>query len=130
MKFMLVFFDYLLWHYSKGVKASLLLWKNLTVFLFNFFSIRDLVFNFFTPWRRLNDTYPKWYKFGEFFSTLAINIMMRIVGVFIRFFVLLFGLIVLIVFILLYPVALLAWLILPLAIVSSILAGIVLIIFG
>ncbi|MFA6227061.1 MAG: hypothetical protein WC631_01085 [Candidatus Paceibacterota bacterium] len=130
MKFLLVFWRYLLWHYSKGVKASFLLWENLTSFLYNFFSIRSLLGNFFTPWRRLSDIYPKWYEFKEFFSTFLTNGLMRIVGMFIRFFVLLFGFTVILIFILLYPVAFIVWLLLPPAIIFMILAGIVLIING
>jgi hypothetical protein len=130
MKFVLVFWDYLLWHYTKGIKASFMLWKNLTVFLYNFFSIRSLFGNFFTPWRRLADNYPKWYRFSEFFSTVLMNGLMRIVGMFIRFFVLLFGLLIILIFIILYPVALVIWLLLPPAIILAILSGIVLIIFG
>ena len=130
MKFMLVFLDYLLWHYGKGIRSSFLLWKNLTAFLFNYFSIKSLFGNFFTPWRRLSDAYPKWYQFKDFFSTLISNALMRIVGVIIRSFVLFFGLLIIGVFIIFYPVALAVWLLIPPAIVFALILGIILIIFG
>ncbi len=130
MKSLQVFLKYFKWHYGKAIIASISLWKNLTLFLFSFFSIKTLILNFFTPWRRISDSYPKWYNFKEYFSTLLTNTLMRIVGMFIRFFVIIFGLICTFIFLILYPVALLIWLVLPVAILTIILAGITLIIIG
>lgn len=130
MKSLQVFFKYFKWHYGKAITASISLWKNLALFLFNFFSIKTLILNFFTPWRRISDSYPKWYNFKEYFSTLLMNTLMRIVGMFIRFFVIVFGLIFTFVFVISYPAALLIWLILPIIILTIILAGTTLIIIG
>lgn len=128
MKPLQVFFKYFKWHYGKAIAASVSLWKNLALFLFSFFSIKTLFLNFFTPWRRISDSYPKWYNFKEYFSTLIMNTLMRIVGMFIRFFVIIFGLICTFIFIIFYPAALLIWLVLPVAILTIILTGITLII--
>lgn len=130
MKSLQVFFKYFKWHYGKAITASISLWKNLARFLFNFFSIKTLILNFFTPWRRISDSYPKWYNFKEYFSTLLMNTLMRIVGMFIRFFVIIFGLICTFIFVISYPAALLIWLVLPVIILTIILAGITLIIIG
>jgi hypothetical protein len=130
MKSLQVFFKYFKWHYGKALIDSIHLWKNLTLFLLNFFSIKTLILNFFTPWKRIYDSYPKWYNFKEYFSTLAINSLMRIVGIFIRFFVIIFGLICTFIFIILYPVAFIFWIILPIILLTIILAGATLIIIG
>ena len=130
MKSLQVFFKYFKWHYGKALIGSVYLWKNLTLFLLNFFSIKTLILNFFTPWRRISDSYPKWYNFKEYFSTLAINTLMRIVGIFIRFFVIIFGLICTFVFVILYPVAFIFWITLPIILLTIILAGATLIIIG
>lgn len=128
MRFLQVFFKYFKWHYSKAIISSIYLWKNLTLFLLNYFSIKTLLLNFFTPWRRISNTYPKWYSFKEYFSTLLLNTLMRIVGMFIRFFVIILGLISTFVFIVSYPLALIIWLILPVVILAIIITGIILII--
>lgn len=130
MKSLQVFFKYFKWHYGKAIASSVSLWKNLALFLLNFFSIKTLVLNFFTPWKRIYDSYPEWYNFKEYFSTLIMNTLMRIVGMFIRFFVIIFGLICTFIFIISYPFALLTWLVLPVIILTIILAGITLIIIG
>lgn len=130
MKSLQVFFKYFKWHYGKAIIGSVYLWKNLTLFLFNYFSVKTLVVNFFTPWRRISESYPKWYNFKEYFSALLMNILMRIVGMFIRFFVIIFGLICTFIFIILYPIALITWLVLPIILLTILLAGTTLIIIG
>jgi len=125
-----VFLRYLKWHYSKAIVSSFLLWQTLLIFLFNFFSIKTLLGNFFTPWKRMYERYPKWYEFKEYFSSLVINTMMRIVGIIIRFFTVTFGLICILIFIVLFPAALILWLLLPFIIVGLFALGLLLIING
>lgn len=129
MKYLQVFWGYLVWHYGKAILSSFSLWKNLTVFIFNFFSIKYLLGNFFTPWKRLNESYPKWYEFKEYFSSLILNTLMRIVGMIIRFFTIIIGLFCTIIFIISFPLALFIWIITPLIILFLIVIGIILITF-
>lgn len=130
MKLLRVFLNYLKWHYGKGILTAFSLWKNLTIFLFDYFSIRSLLGNFFTPWRRLTESYPRWYEFKDFFSSFVINTLMRIVGIIIRFFTIVFGSICIILFILSFPFALFIWIITPLLALTLVISGLILIIFG
>jgi hypothetical protein len=130
MKFLQVFAEYLKWHYSKAVISAFYLWKNLTVFFFNYFSIKILFINFFSPWRRMSEYYPKWYQFKEFFSAILLNTLMRIVGVIIRIPVIIFGSVFVFLFAVSFPIFLLLWLVLPLLIVGLMIIGVIWIIFG
>lgn len=130
MKFLQVILGYIEWHYGKAIITAFSLWRNLTNFLFNYFSIRNLFGNFFRPWRRLTEKYPKWYEFKDFISSFLVNTLMRIVGVIIRSFAIVFGIVCIALFIILFPFALIAWFVLPIAILALAIAGLILIIFG
>ena len=121
---------YLKWHYTSALVATFALWKNILVFLFNFFSIKNLFGNFSTPWKRLADTYPKKFNLKIYFFVFLVNLIMRIVGMFLRSIIILIGLTCCIVYIILLPLSLLIWLALPIAVVYLIVTGLVLIIFS
>jgi hypothetical protein len=127
MKFLSSFLGYLKWHYGKALLAAFSLWKNILVFLLNFFSIKSLLGNFFTPWKRLADSYPKHFNLKIYFSTFIINTLMRIVGMFLRTILLIVGIAVCIVYIIILPFTLLVWLALPPFIIAIIAYGLVLI---
>lgn len=125
-------FGYLIWHYGKALFSVFELWNNLLYFLFNFFSIKILLTNFFTPWKRLTETYP---KFGvdletiqTFFFVFILNTIMRILGMFLRTVAITIGLICCICFIIILPLAIVLWISTPILIITSIFFGIILII--
>lgn len=130
MKFIIVFLRYLKWHYSKALLTTFSFWKNILIFLFNYFSIKNLVGNFFTPWKRLADNYPKRIDIKIYFFTFLTNTIMRIFGMFLRLIIILIGLAVCGIFITLLPVAIVVWLLLPLAIIFLIVFGLILIFFS
>jgi hypothetical protein len=130
MKFLTTFWGYLKWHYGKALITTFSFWKNILVFLFNFFSIKNLMGNFFTPWKRLADSYPKKFNFQVYFFTFILNTIMRIVGILLRLIVIIIGLVSCIAFIIFLPVTLLVWLALPILIVALLLFGLILIIFS
>jgi len=130
MKFLKIFFNYLKWHYGKALLKTFELWKNILVFLLNYFSIKNLIGNFFTPWKRLVGRYPRGFKLSEYLSIFISNMIMRIVGMLMRSVMLIVGLTFCCIYIILLPIGLVAWLVLPVFIIWLLLYGIVLVIFG
>lgn len=130
MKFLTIFLGYLKWHYGKALATTFTFWKNIFVFLFNFFSIKNLLGNFFTPWKRLADSYPKNFNLKAYFFTFLVNTIMRTVGMLLRLIIIIIGLAVCIAFIIFFPISLLIWLVLPLTVIALIVYGLILIIFS
>lgn len=75
---------YIIWHYSIAFRDIFRVWKNFLWFIFHFFSVGIILKTFISPWRRLSEEKGKIFEPRQFFSALAINTLMRIVGVFIR----------------------------------------------
>lgn len=130
MEFLKTFLGYLKWHYSKALIATFSLWKNILYFLFNFFSIRSLLGNFFTPWKRLADSYPKKFDLKVYFFTFIVNIITRIVGMILRSIIIFIGLACCVIYIIFLPVTLVLWLALPPIMIFLIIYGLILIIFS
>lgn len=130
MKFLSAFFGYLKWHYGRALITTFSFWRNILVFLFNFFSIKSLSSNFFTPWKRLADNYPKRFNLQIYFGNFVINTLMRIVGVILRTIILIIGLSCCILYIILLPLTILFWLALPPAVIALMVYGLVLIFFS
>jgi len=130
MKLLSSLFGYLKWHYGKALITTFTFWKNILFFLFNFFSIKSLVGNFFAPWKRLADTYPKGFNLKVYFFTFIVNTIMRIFGMFMRSIVIIVGLIVCSIVIILLPISLILWLALPIITAWLIVYGLILIIFS
>lgn len=118
MKFFMIGPYYLNWHYTRGlVELSKNLW-NFIVFEFHFFSIKDLLLTLLSPFQRLKEDYgSSAIDFERILSALVVNIIMRIVGFFVRSFILLFGFICIGFSFILFPIILLFWIILPFLIV-------------
>ena len=130
MKYFATLLGYLKWHYTKALSATFSFWKNILFFLFNFFSIKSLLGNFFTPWKRLADTYPKKFSLKIYSTTFLINSIMRIVGMILRSIIIIIGLACCAVYIILLPFSLIVWLALPFIIAFLIIYGLILIIFS
>ncbi|MCX6751868.1 MAG: hypothetical protein NT161_03875, partial [Candidatus Nomurabacteria bacterium] len=111
MRFTLVFFKYIAWHYGKALLEFDAIYKNLINFIYNFFSISVLVKSFFAPWRRLGEEYPKdVLKIEEMVSVFVVNFLMRLVGILMRAILIIIGLVIWLLMIILYPIFLILWL--------------------
>jgi hypothetical protein len=130
MNYFTTLIGYLKWHYGKALMTTFSFWKNILIFLFNYFSIKSLLGNFFAPWKRLADNYPKKFNPKIYFFTFLSNTMMRIVGMLLRSVVIIIGLAFCIAFIIFLPITLLIWLALPLIIAALIVFGLILLIFS
>ena len=123
MKFLTTSLGYLKWHYGKALATTFSFWKNILVFLFDFFSIKSLLGNFLTPWKRLADSYPKKLDLKVYFFTFLANTIMRIVGMILRLIVITIGLVCCTLFVFCLPLTLLIWLVLPIIVICLIIFG-------
>ena len=128
MKAGLIILGYLKWHYSKALISLSRVWKIFLRFIAEYFSLKLLIGNFFDPWKRMSDSYPKGFVLKEYFYAWLTNLIMRVTGMILRLGLIIIGLICYASFALLYPVALAFWLILPLIVIGLIIDGIILII--
>jgi len=105
---------YLNWHYTQGIAELSRNLLHFVVFEFHFFSIKDLLLTLFSPFQRLKEDYgSSAIEFEKILSALVINIIMRAVGFIVRSVILLIGFFCLTFSIILIPIILLAWILLP-----------------
>ncbi len=116
MNFLLIIPNYLSWHYSRGLSDYFKVWKNLTWFLWNFFSIQVLLKTFFLPFKRLQENYAGNLDVESFLNSIIITTLMRIVGMFARGFIIICGLVTLVFFIIGGLLGFVVWFFLPLII--------------
>lgn len=116
-------FAYLGWHYSIALKDFVVIARNSLTFVYHFFSLPILLRTFFSPWRRLGESYKKGFYPGEWLQTFILNLIMRLFGIFLRFWLILFGFLVLVVDIFLILLFLILWLVLPFVIIILFVAG-------
>lgn len=114
---------YILWHYTEGVRAAFQLALNFIRFIFNFFSLPLLVKTFFSPFRRMSEQYAKGLAPEQWFETLIVNTLMRIVGMVMRTVLILAGLIALLLTILFCLAFILIWVFLPMIIMALVIGG-------
>ena len=77
--------NYLVWHYSTAYNDIVHIWWNYIWFVNHLFSVPDVIKSLFAPFKRLQEEkssiliHPE-----EFFSNLLVNLIMRMVGFFLR----------------------------------------------
>ena len=77
--------NYLVWHYSMAYVDMVRIWWNYLWFVNHLFSVPDVMMSWISPFKRLQEDKVNFLMHPEeFFSGLFINIMMRIVGFFLR----------------------------------------------
>lgn len=84
----------LYWYYNQGVNELLEIWKNFLIFVWQYFSIKELFVTLFSPWRR-DIAVSNWRGLHPI-RTLGLlfeNILSRLLGSVVRSFVIFFGLI-------------------------------------
>jgi len=116
-------FAYLGWHYTIALRDFAVIARNSLVFLYHFFSLPTLRRTFFSPWRRLGESYKKGFYPSAWLETFILNMIMRLFGIFFRFWLVLIGILALVADLVLVVLSLLFWLALPLVIASLFFAG-------
>lgn len=116
------FFAYFAWHYGRAFKDLLNVWSNFLWFLFHFFSIPLLLRTFFSPFKRVTEEHTR-AGLEDLLGTIAVNIVSRVVGALARFFILLIGSFVLIVWVVALVLLLAFWILAPILLVHALLYG-------
>ncbi len=88
--------DYFVWHYTKAFFEIFHVWTNFLWFVTNFFSLSQLTKSFFAPWKRMTEDLHKGFNFEELASYIIIGLLSRVVGMIMRSFIILAGLLSLI----------------------------------
>jgi fatty acid desaturase len=125
MNFLLIIPYYLSWHYSQGILDYFKVWKNLVWFLWNFFSFKVLLKTFFSPFKRLKEKYAGGLDMESLASSILITTLMRLVGMVFRAAIIVFGLIVLVTFVIAGLIGIFVWLVLPFALVGLIIISLI-----
>lgn len=124
MRFVFVLEHYLAWHYGRALAEFSHIYRDIIGFVYNFFSIGILLRSYFAPWRRMGEDYPEdKFDFASIGSTLVVNTIMRLVGIFMRTVIIIVGLLMLFLVAIFYPVLLFVWLLWPLLIPFLFLLG-------
>ncbi len=110
--------NYLKWHYGKALFSTFFFWENIFLFIFNYFSIKNLIHHFFTPYRQLSD------------SNHFKNFLRILLGMLARSVALIVGISACIIYILLLPLSLAIWFLLPILVIWFIIYGLILIFFA
>ncbi len=125
MNFLLIAPHYISWHYTKAISDLINLFKDFTWFIWNMFSIKILLKTLFVPFQKLSVKSTKKFDIQEYFSALATNLLMRILGFVLRTFFIILGLLSLVFFAALSAVFFIVWLILPLILIGMFVLGVI-----
>lgn len=116
--------NYLKWHYTLAIVNIFSIWGNFCWFLWNYFSIRQLARTLFTPWRRLAESADSVFDFFNYFSSILITLIMRVVGVLVRSAVILIGLATMALVTATGAIFLLAWILMPFILIMLLAVGV------
>lgn len=112
-----IILQYLIWQFFEIPKSILGAWRNFLKFYLNYFSILLLIKTFFAPWRGYKWYYGRGFDIGRFLETLASNLICRLIGAILRFFLILIGLLVEIFIVFLGLFLFLGWFLLPILLI-------------
>ncbi len=121
--------DYFGWHYYLALGELAGIVRNLWRFLYHFFSVPVIATTLFAPWHRLHEGYRSLLYPGDFFSSLIVNGLMRLLGFLVRTVFLVFSSLVLLLATVLVPIVFVVWLLLPFVFVLSLFLGLYLLFY-
>ena len=130
MPLVTLFFNYLYWHYTRGAIELFLNLTDLLRFELRYFSFRQMVRTWLSPWRRLGEDYGRGFNLEVYATALVVNTIMRLVGFFIRTIVIGLGLFIFICLLPLFLTVFILWLLLPLIIPTLFILGLYMLIFS
>jgi hypothetical protein len=118
---LLLFYE---WYFIQVPKKIFLVFKNLLKFGNYFFSITLLLKTYFSHWHGYRWVYNvRGIDIWKFFEVYFSNLISRILGAFIRTFVILFGILFELAVLILGPIVLISWIFLPLISLIAFLYG-------
>lgn len=121
---------YFCWHYTLAFIDIFSIWRNIAVFVYNFFSIPVLARTFFAPWKRIHaDRKTQGLNLADLAATFCINFIMRVLGAIMRTTIIIAGITTLSIVIIVGLTFFLLWALVPLVAILFWMAGMYLIIF-
>lgn len=117
------------WYFVDASGEIIRAWKNFLWFNLKYFSVKDLLKTYFSPWKKYRSQYGKIFEIWKNIEILVFNGMSRIIGAILRTFLIIAGLFLEILIIILGIIILIGWLILPLVLIAGFFFGLWLIIF-
>ena len=105
--------QYFVWHFNDVPKELFKAWKNYLSFYLNFFSTPLLIKTFFSPWHGLKWSYGRGFSASRYLETAISNGFSRIVGAFLRIFIVLIGFFFEVIIFFLGLLIILSWYLLP-----------------
>jgi hypothetical protein len=123
MRALLLFPDYIRWHYGRALQSIFEINANFMWFLWHFFSVGLMLSTFFAPWQRIQEEHVHGLDIGNYFSTTIINSVMRLVGIVIRSVFISIGCLAIVLTSVAGILFFVVWLALPLVIIVSFILG-------
>ena len=124
MNFLSITKNYLVWHYSTAYNDIVHIWWNYIWFVNHLFSVPDVIKSLFAPFKRLQEEKSSFLNHPEeFFSNLLVDLIMRLVGFFLRTVIIFMALLGFTVVIITGFLFLALWTILPVLIVMLFING-------
>ena len=85
MNFLSITKSYLVWHYTTAYNDIVHIWWNYIWFVNHLFAVPDVLKSLFAPFKRLQEEKSSVLNHPEeFFSSLLVNLIMRVVGFLLR----------------------------------------------
>ncbi len=106
-------FSYLDWHYFVIWTRLLIIWRNLTLFPFYYFSIPLHLRTLFAPWKRQLVFKKPGFHPEDIFYVVTFNMLSRILGAIVRAVTILCGLLLMLCFFLFFALPPLVWPVIP-----------------
>ncbi len=108
-----IFLNFISWYYFERTKIIIQIWKNFLKFNLAYFSTWFLLKTFFSPWRRYQWSYGRGIDIGRYFEVFFSNLISRILGSIVRFFLIIIGMVFELIIFLLGIAVILFWIFLP-----------------
>ena len=105
--------EYLDWHYHQCWLKIIVLWRNLSLFPFYYFSVPHHLKTLFSPWKRQLVSMKPGFHFDDFLNVVFFNLFSRIIGACVRTATILYGLTAMLICFILGLIPVLVWPIIP-----------------
>jgi len=115
--------QFIKWYYLDQPKAILRTWKNFLRFNLNYFSISLLLKTLFSHWRKYQWSYGRGFDIKRYAEVFFSNLISRVIGAIIRFFLILIGVVAEIIIVLAGIIVFLGWLLLPVLLLAGLWFG-------
>ncbi len=125
-----LFIKYLQWYFVDGTLNILKKWKVSIVSCFRYFAIFVLIKTFFSPWKRITQSYGRGFDIKNYTEAFVMNTMSRIIGAIIRLVFIIIGIVIEIVILIVGFLILIFWIIAPTLFLLGIFGSFYLIIRG